>query len=81
MQLTITGPTTLQGSVQPSLVSTTYGVTVPAVKVRVRGSAALPARITTRISWADKANMAADRTGSSKEARIHEALTEGAFQT
>jgi hypothetical protein len=59
----------------------TYSVTVPAVKVRVRGRAALPARITTRISCADAANLARGRAGSAKEARIAEALAQGVCRT
>ena len=81
IQLAISGPTTLQGSVQPSPVSTVYSVAVPAVKVRLWGRAALPARITTRISWADTANTARGRAGTAKEAMIREALTEGVCQT
>lgn len=52
VQLTVAGPTRLQGSIQPSLISTTYGTTVPAVRVRFWGRAAVPTCITTRISWA-----------------------------
>ena len=53
VELTVTGPTGLQGAIQPSLVSSTYNTTVPAEKLHLWGRAALPVRITTRVSWAD----------------------------
>lgn len=80
VQLTIAGPTRLQGSIQPSLVSATYGVTVPAVKVRFWGRAAVPARITTRISWADATGLTSGQPDSAKEAKIRDAVAEGVCQ-
>src|SRR5229473_500705 len=77
IQLAVAGPTPLQGAVQPSLISTTYGATVPAMKVRIRGRAAVPALITTRISWTEVADMASRQPGSAKEAKIHEAVGRG----
>jgi uncharacterized heparinase superfamily protein len=58
VQLTVTGPTGLQGAIQPSLVSSAYNTTVPAEKLRLWGRAALPVRITMRVSWADVTNSA-----------------------
>jgi hypothetical protein len=52
VSVTVSGPAGLQGSTQPSLISTTYGATAPAMKVRFRGRAALPARLQTCIRWA-----------------------------
>jgi hypothetical protein len=80
VQLTVSGLSGLQGSVQPSLVSTTYGVTIPATKVRIRGNTAIPARITTRISWADVTDMASDQSEFAKEAKIRGAVAEGVCQ-
>lgn len=62
VQLTVTGPTGLQGAIQPSLVSSTYNTTVPAEKLRLWGRAALPVRITTRVTWADVTD-SADTSG------------------
>ncbi len=80
IQLAVAGPTPLQGAVQPSLISTTYGATVPAMKVRIRGRAAVPALITTRISWTEVADMASRQPGSAKEIKIHEAVAKGVCQ-
>src|SRR3989454_5952786 len=80
VQLTVAGPTRLQGSIQPSLISTTYGATVPAVKVRFWGRAAVPTRITTRISWADVTDMKSGQPDSAKEGKIRGAVAEGGCQ-
>jgi hypothetical protein len=77
VQLTVTGPTGLHGSTKPSLISAAYGVTVPAVKVRFWGRAAVPTCITTRISWAEVSDMISDRPNSTEEARICDAVAEG----
>jgi hypothetical protein len=76
VQLCVTGPTGLQGSILPSLISTSYGVTVPAVKLRFRGRAAVPMRITTRISWADVTGTTIGQTSSAKESKIRDAVSE-----
>jgi uncharacterized protein YcfL len=80
VQLMVVGPTRLQGSIQPSLISTTYGVTVPAAKVRVWGRAAVPARITTRISWADATDLTSGQLDSAKEVKIRDAVAGGVCQ-
>ena len=80
VQLTIDGPAGLQGSVEPSLVSTTYGVTVPASKLRFRGRAAIPMRITTRISWADVATSTIGQHSFAKESKIRDAVAPGVCQ-
>ena len=80
VQLTIAGPTGLQGSIQPSLISTTYGVTVPASKLRFRGRAAVPMRITTRISWADATGRTIGQPSSAKESKIRDAVAQGVCQ-
>jgi len=77
VQLSVTGPIGLQGSIRPSLISTTYGAMVPAVKVRFRGRAPVPARITTRISWTDVADIASRQSDSAKEAKIRDGVAEG----
>jgi hypothetical protein len=79
VQLTVVGPAGLQASTQPSQVSTTYGVTVPAVKVCFWGRAEVPTRITTRISWAEVTH-AKGGGDSSKEAGIPDAVVEGVYQ-
>src|SRR5882762_5205616 len=76
VQLTVTGPTGLQGSTVPSLISSTYGVTVPAIKVRFWGRTAVPTCITTRISWANVADMKSARPDSKEEAEICDAVAE-----
>jgi Heparinase II/III-like protein/Heparinase II/III N-terminus len=53
VQLIVAGPTNLRGSIQPSLISHSYGVTVPGLRVRIWGRAAIPTSITTRISWVE----------------------------
>ena len=78
IQLAVAGPARLQGAVQPSLISTTYGTMFPAMKVRICGRAAVPARITTRISWTDVTDIASRQPDSAKEAKIRDAGTEGA---
>ncbi len=80
VQLAITGPAGLQGAIQPSLVSSTYGVTVPAVKVRIWGKAAVPARITTRISWADVTDTSSSQPDYAKETKIRGAVAQGVCQ-
>ncbi len=69
VQLTIAGPASLQASTQPSLLSTVYGVTGPAVKVRFWGRAALPVRLTTRIWWADVSHAVSNQTSSASCSR------------
>src|SRR3989441_8268327 len=80
VQLTVNGPTRLQGSARPSLISTTYGVTASAVRVRFWGRAAVPARITTRISWADVTNMTSGQPEFARETKIRDAVAEGVCQ-
>jgi hypothetical protein len=80
IQLIVDGPAGLQGSVEPSLVSTTYGATVPASKLRFRGRAAVPMRITTRISWADVAATTIGQTSSERESKIRDAVATGVCQ-
>src|SRR5229473_6127119 len=81
VQLTVDGPAGLQGSVEPSLVSTTYGVTVPASKLRFRGRAAVPVRITTRLSWADVATSTIGQPSSARESKIRDAVATGVCQS
>ena len=70
VQFTVFGPAGLQGTIRQSLISTTYSVTVPAVKVRICGRTEFPARIVTRISWTD----ANDMTMGRHEAKIRDAV-------
>src|SRR6266436_2848813 len=79
VQLAITGPAGLQGAIQPSLVSSTYGVTVPAMKVRVWGRATFPMRIATRISWTDVTDTISSQLGSAKATDIRDSITEGVY--
>jgi hypothetical protein len=80
VQLTVSGPTGLHGSVQPSLISPAYSVTVPAMKLRIWGRAAVPTRITTRISWADVTDAVSSQPRSSKATHIRDSVTEGVCQ-
>src|SRR5439155_26839873 len=76
IQLFVAGPLHLQGATEPSLVSTTYGATVPAVKVRIWGRAEVPTCISTRISWADVADLTDGQFDSAKEAKGRGAVRE-----
>jgi len=76
VQLMIAGPTDLQGSIQPSLASTTYGVTVPTMRVRVSGRAVVPARITSLISWTQAGDGVSEQAESEKESRTPDAVIE-----
>jgi hypothetical protein len=80
IQLAIAGPAGLQGTIQPSLISSTYGATVPAAKLRIWGRAAVPARITTHISWVDLTDMTRMQSESAKEAETSDAVAEGVCQ-
>ena len=76
VQLTVAGPAGLQGSVEPSFVSMTYGVTVPASKLRFRGRAVVPLRITTRISWAEAASTIGQMSRA-RESKIRDVVATG----
>jgi hypothetical protein len=79
VQLSITGPVTLEGSIQPSLISTTYGATVPALKARVWGKSAIPVRVITRISWAEVESGQIGRKGFTEEAKLRDVSFEGVY--
>ncbi len=81
VQLTVAG---LQGAIQPSLVSSAYNVTVPAVKLRLWGRAAVPLRITTRVAWADvtdTADIAIPQHDSVEETKCYDAVAKGDYPT
>src|SRR6266851_8379687 len=80
VQLAVSGPSGLQGTIQPSLISSTYGATVPAAKVFLWGRAAVPARITTHISWVDLTDMPRMQSESAKEAKTSDAVAAGGCQ-
>jgi len=80
VQLAIAGPAGLQGAIEPSLISSTYGATVPAIKVRIWGRAIVPARITTHISWVDSNSLTRNQFKSADENRISEAVAQGGSQ-
>ena len=77
IQLTVTAPTRLQASVQPSLISTTYGATVPAAKVRIWGRAAVPLHITTSIAWVGACDLVSPQPDSIKKAALRDTVAEG----
>jgi len=77
VQLMVSGPAGLQGAAEPSLVSTIYGSTVPAVRVRFWGRSPLPLCITTQISWAASADAASREGGSIKETHLRDTITVG----
>jgi hypothetical protein len=80
VQLIVTGPTHLEGVIQPSLVGATYGVTIPARRIRFRGRAAVPTRITTHISWANVANKKDGQPSSAKGVQSRDSVAEGVCQ-
>jgi hypothetical protein len=80
VQLAIVGPAGLQGAIEPSLISSTYGATVPAIKVRIWGRAIVPARITTHISWVDSNSLTRNQFKSADENKIGEAVAQGVSQ-
>lgn len=80
VQLTVASPAHLQGSIQPSLVSRTYSVTVPAMRVRIWGRTAVPTSITTCISWVDATNKTCGYQRSVNRTNSGERLSEGVFQ-
>jgi hypothetical protein len=77
VQLAVTGPAGLQGTVQRSLISSAYGVTVPAMKVSVWGRASVPLHITTQISWADPIGATKDQIESAEESKVGDAVAQG----
>jgi hypothetical protein len=80
IQLAVDGPTGLQGAVQPSLISTSYGVTVPSVKVRFWGKAPIPVRIAIHISWVDLTDMTRVQSRSAKRTKVCNAVAGGVCQ-
>lgn len=80
VQLTVSGPAGLHGSVQPSQISRVYSVTIPAMKVRFWGRAAVPTRITTRISCVDLSAAVSSQPRSTKATVIRDSVTEGVCQ-
>ncbi len=80
VQLTVAGPANLQGSIQPSLISHTYGVTVPGFGLRIWGTTAIPTRITTCISWVELANQPNNRDRSVNGTKSWERFPQEAWQ-
>lgn len=81
VQFNVAGPAGLQGEMRPSLISTTYGATVPSSRVHVSGRTAVPACITTHISWSEVAGVESGQTESARRIRSRDAVTEGVCQT
>jgi Heparinase II/III-like protein/Heparinase II/III N-terminus len=80
VQLAVSGPTGLHGSLQLSLISYAYNVTIPAMKVRICGRAAVPTRITTRISWADVTDAVSSQSRSTKATDIRDSVPRGSVR-
>lgn len=80
VQLTVTGPTNLQGAIQPSLISHTYGTTVPGLKVRIWGKATIPVCITTHISWVEVTKQTNGQGRSVNGTKSRERFSEGAYR-
>ncbi|PYX81612.1 MAG: hypothetical protein DMG70_18500 [Acidobacteria bacterium] len=76
VQLKITGPASSRASLRPSGVSSTYGTTVPSERVCYRGSATLPTRIMTRISWMDGNGPASFGAESTKDINLRDTVAE-----
>ena len=81
IEIAINAPASLQGSIEPTFLSRTYGSTVPALKVRVWGRGALPLCITTQISWTDVAHVKRSNTSNTNEAQLPDSMAEEARQT
>ena len=79
VQLTVAGPANLKGSIQPSLVGRTYGATIPAMRVRIWGRAAMPTSITTHASWVEATHQTNNRR-SVNVTNSREHLSEGISQ-
>ena len=79
VQLELSGLTGLQGATHPSLISTAYGSTVPAMRVRFWGRSPLPLRITTQISWVASADAASREGATIKETRLRDTICRGVF--
>ena len=82
VRLLVSAPTAalLHGSIEASPVSRAFGVTAPAEKLRIRGRAALPARIITRMVWAEKHDTS-NRIDLFEEIPAREAVAEGMGQS
>ena len=82
LRLLVNAPraTLLHASIEASPVSRAFGVIVPAEKLRIRGRAVLPARITTRMSWTEKADAGSNSEGS-EEIAPSEVVVEGIRQS
>jgi hypothetical protein len=76
VQLRIAGPAGSATSLRQSRISKAYGTTVPTLRVRYWGSASLPARIVTQISWKDVNHLASSRAESTTKINIREAVAE-----
>jgi heparinase II/III-like protein len=80
VQLIVTASVLLQGEIRASLVSTTYGATVPSSRVRIWGRTTVPARITTQIWWVDVAGATGDELESTRKIQFREAVGQGVSQ-
>jgi len=77
VELVVTACVPLDGEILPSLVSTTYGTTVPSSRLRVRGKTKVPARITTQLWWVDAAGLASAQIESAKKSQTRDAVPAG----
>ena len=82
VRLLVSAPTAavLRASIEASQVSRAFNVTAPAEKVRIRGRATLPARITTRMAWTEKDDTSS-RIDLFEEIPAREAVAEGMGQS
>jgi hypothetical protein len=80
VRIVVAGPPGLQGTAWPSVISKTYGGTIPAMKVSFWGRTEVPARIITRISWAEAAGTRYGWFQPAKDARVPIAVAEEASQ-
>jgi Heparinase II/III-like protein/Heparinase II/III N-terminus len=80
VQLTVAGPANLKASIQPSLVGRTYGATIPAMRVRIWGRAAMPTSITTHASWVEATHQTNHHRRSVNVTNSREHLSEGISQ-
>src|SRR5690242_1601109 len=78
VELVVTACVPLDGKILSSLISTTYGTTVPSSRLCVRSKTKVPARITTQLWWADAAGLAGAQIESATKSQSRDAVPAGA---
>ena len=81
VELVVTACVPLDGKILSSLISTTYGTTVPSLRLCVRGKTKVPARIISQLWWAEDAGTAIAQFESAKKSQPRDAFVEGVCLT